>query len=400
MRPSFCDASPPGYIGPMNPRTLTKTLLLCAALGAARPAEAACPERSQWPTEGWPTRTLPAGRAEALKDFEDYAFTLTGKDEERKGIRTDGVVIIHRGAVVYERYARGYAEGKRHLGWSMSKSAINALTGLAVARGALTLDDSICAHLKPARDEACAITVRHLLEFASGLDWRETYEGQSNQASSVLAMLYGEGQRDMVAFITSHALRDAPGTSWMYSSGDTTLLAGVLDASLTPRLGRNWPFVLLRDTLGMRSAVWERDGKGVPVGSSYLYATPRDWAKLGFFFLNDGCWENQRVLPEGWVAASTTPSEALQKKTVDREDGDVQGRQFWLNRRVPGVQETLPWPNVPEGAYALRGHWGQSVSVIPSMDLVVVRVADDRESGAFSLDAFLSRAMKLVEESR
>jgi CubicO group peptidase (beta-lactamase class C family) len=299
--------------------------------------------------------------------------------------------------VVYERYARGYAEGKRHLGWSMTKSATNALTGYAVAHDVLKLDDSICKYVKPTREEACRITVRHLLEFASGLDWRETYEGQSNQASSVLAMLYGEGQKDMVAFITSHALRDAPGTSWQYSSGDATLLAGVLDAAQRQVAGRDWPFLLLRDLLGMGTAVFERDGKGVPVGSSYLYATPRDWAKLGFLFLNDGCWENKRVLPEGWVADSTTPSEPLKLKQIDREDGDVQGRQLWLNRRVPGVQETLPWPHVPEGAYALRGHWGQSVSVIPSKDLVVVRVADDRESGAFELDTFLERAMALVE---
>lgn len=384
----------------MRPLNLPTTLLLCAAaLSVAEPASAACPERSRWPTNGWTAKPLPTSpaRAEALKSFEDYAFTLTGKDEERKGIRTDGVVIIHHGEVVYERYARGYAEGKRHLGWSMTKSATNALTGLAVAQGRLSLDDSICKYVKPTREEACGITVRHLLEFASGLDWRETYEGQSNQASSVLAMLYGEGQKDMVGFITSHALRDAPGTSWQYSSGDATLLAGVLDAAQRPVSGRDWPFLLLRDTLGMSTAAFERDGKGVPVGSSYLYATPRDWAKLGFFFLNDGCWDNQRVLPENWVADSTTPSEPLKLKQIDREDGDVQGRQLWLNRKVPGLQDTLPWPHVPEGAYALRGHWGQSVSVIPSKDLVVVRVADDRESGAFELDTFLERAMALVE---
>ncbi len=378
---------------------LLPTLLCAAALSASGPASAACPERAQWPTQGWTTKSLPPSpaRAEALQALEDYAFTLTGKDEEREGIRTDAVVIIHRGEVVYERYARGYAEGKRHLGWSMSKSATNALTGFAVARGLLSLDDSLCKHVKPTREEACAITVRHLLEFASGLDWRETYEGQSNQASSVLAMLYGEGQRDMVGFITSHTLRDAPGTSWMYSSGDTTLLAGVLDGALRRVEGRDWPFVLLRDVLGMRTAVWERDGKGVPVGSSYLFATPRDWAKLGFFFLNDGCWENQRVLPEGWVADSTTPSEPLKLKRLGWVEGDVQGRQFWLNRKVPGVQETLPWPHVPEGAYALLGHWGQSVSVIPSKEVVVVRVSDDRRGGVFKLDTFLERALALVE---
>lgn len=360
-------------------------------------ASAACPERATWPTQDWTTAALPAGREGALKAFEDYAFTLVGQDEERKGLRTDGVVIIHRGRLVYERYARGWDVSRRHLGWSMTKSVTNALTGLAVAQGALRLEDPICKHVKATNEKACAITVRNLLEFGSGLDWKESYEGGPLQTSSVLAMLYGEGRRDTVAFITSHALRDAPGTSWEYSSGDSTLLAGVVGAAMKPRQGDGWEWKLLFEPVGVRTAVLERDNKGVVVGSSLMHATPRDWAKLGFFFLNDGCWEGQRLLPEGWVAASVVASEPLKGKRVDWDPGDVQGRQLWLNLRVPGIQDEKPWPSVPEDAYAMRGHWGQSVTIIPSLDMVVVRMADDRERGAFHLDAFLARAIALVE---
>ena len=370
--------------------------LLVAVLSVPRPAVAACPERAQWPTQDWPTGTLPAGREQALEAFEDYTFTLEGKDEERKGVRTDGVVIIHKGRLVYERYARGFKAEQRHLGWSMSKSVTNALTALAVAHGALTLDDSICKHVKATNEAACAITVRHLLEFGSGLDWKEGYENGSLQTSSVLAMLYGEGRRDMVAFITSHALRDKPGTSWEYSSGDTTLLAGVVGAAMKSRFEEGWEWKLLLDRVGARSAVFERDGKGTLVGSSLMHATPRDWAKLGFLFLNDGCWEGQRLLPEGWVAASVEVSEPLKQKRVDWDPGDVQGRQFWLNRRVPGVQDEKPWPDVPEDAYAMRGHWSQSVTIIPSLDLIIVRMADDREK-TFKFNTFLARAIALVE---
>ncbi|HEX8703774.1 MAG TPA: serine hydrolase domain-containing protein, partial [Myxococcaceae bacterium] len=248
-------------------------------------ASAACPEQATWPTKDWSTAALPAGREEALKAFEEYAFALVGKDEERKGYRTDGVVIIHRGRLVYERYARGWEASHRHLGWSMTKSVTNALTGLAVAQGVLTVEDPICKHVKATNEKACAITVRNLLEFGSGLDWKEAYEGGPLQTSSVLAMLYGEGRRDTVAFITSHALRDTPGTSWEYSSGDTTLLAGVVGAAMKPKLGDGWEWKLLFDPLGVRSAVLERDNRGVVVGSSLMHATPRDWAKLGFFFL-------------------------------------------------------------------------------------------------------------------
>jgi CubicO group peptidase (beta-lactamase class C family) len=309
-------------------------------------------------------------------------------------------LIIHRGRVVYERHGRGWDAGKRHLAWSVSKSFINALTGIAVERGAVALEDSICKHLSTKvvkRQEACAITVRHLLEFSSGLDWREDYEnGGTHQDSSVLAMLYGEGRKDMVSFIASHPLRDPPGTTWMYSSGDTTLLGGVLDAALRPTLGKDWAWPLLFDVLGMESAAWERDGKGVPVGSSYLYATPRDLAKLGFLFLNDGCWEGRRVLPEGWVAASTQVSEPIRLRALERGTDDVQGRQWWLNQPIPGVQEQRPWPGLPEGAFLARGHWGQSIAVIPSQDVVVVRTADDRD-GSFSLETFLKLALAVVE---
>jgi CubicO group peptidase (beta-lactamase class C family) len=382
--------SPPGASLPLG---------LLLLLGLPEGAEAGCPERALWPAKEWPSASLPEGSEPARRDFEAYAFTRQEPAGARKGIRTDGVLLIHRGRLVYERYAPGWTAQRRHLGWSMSKSVTNALTGLAVAQGALALEDSLCKYVKSSRESACAIQVRHLLEFSSGLDWQEGYEDGPLQTSSVLAMLYGEGRADMVSFITSHAQRDAPGTSWEYSSGDATLLAAVVGSAMRARQADGWEWRLLFEPVGVHSAVWERDSRGVLVGSSLLYATPRDWAKLGFLFLNDGCWEGRRLLPEGWVARSTAVSAPLRQKRLYWEPGDVQGWQFWLNRRVPGVQDGKPWPHVPEDAYAMRGHWGQSVTVIPSMDLVVVRLADDREPGAFELDAFLARALALVGQT-
>lgn len=380
-------------------RALPTVAALLATLLPLAASAADCPTRDTWPTEGWPDgkAEVAEARAAQIQALEDYAFKLEGKEEERKGVRTDGVVLIHRGRVVYERYGRGWDASRRHLSWSVSKSFINALTGIAVKRGVVFLEDSICKHLPWVREDNCSIQVRHLLEFSSGLDWKESYEGSGYQDSSVLAMLYGVGRGDMPAFIAGHPRRDEPGTTWMYSSGDTTLLAGVLDAALRPGLGKDWAWRLLFDVLGARSVSWERDGKGVLVGSSYLHATPRDLAKLGWLFLNDGCWERQRVLPVGWVEASTQVSEPIQRKAFYRGSDDVQGWSWWLNRPIPGVQAELPWPSVPEGAYAARGHWGQSISVIPSLDLVVVRTADDRD-GSFSLDTFLKLAIAVVED--
>jgi CubicO group peptidase (beta-lactamase class C family) len=370
---------------------VSATALAALALAPASARAGECPARERWPTAEWTSSR--AENAAAVADLESFAFTLAGKDEERKGTRTDGVVIVRGGEIVYERYARGYGETRRHLGWSVTKSFVNALAGIAVAKGQLALSDSVCKHVKAAREDNCAITVKQLIEFASGIDWKESYENESNQVSSVLAMLYGEGRRDIFAFVTGHERRDPAGESYAYSSGDTNVLAGVLDAALKPRHGEDYPWKLLFDPIGMRSAAWERDAKGTIIGSSYVYATPRDFARFGYLLLNDGCWNGARLLPEGWVADSTAPSEPFEKKALFRDPGDVQGRHFWLNRTVAGAQDTLPWPDAPGDAYAARGHWGQSITVVPSLDLVIVRVADDRESDPERFNGFLKRAI-------
>jgi len=383
-------------------RTAPWPALLPATLAALLAAPAAhaqiCPARPYWPTHDWRSRVneVAASHQAEIDAFEAYAFTLTGEDAERTGVRTDGAVIIRGGVLIYERYARDFDAGMRHLAWSVTKSVTNALTGIAVARGAIALDDPICDHLDDVPEENCAITVQDLLEFASGLDWAEVYEDQGNQASSVLAMLYGEGHRDMVGFVSGHQLRDAPGTTFDYSSGDAVALAGVIDEVLRPGLGENYAWPLLFDVLGMRSVTMERDNKGIFVGASYLYATPRDLARFGFLFLNDGCWDDQRLLPEGWVEDSTRVSEPYKRGKVRADEDGVQGRHWWLNREVPEQGVSLPLPDVPDDAYMASGHWGQYIVVIPSLDLVVVRTGDDRD-GTFNLNRFTKLAIAVAE---
>ncbi len=378
-------------------------LWMVAVVGAfagAAHAQSTCPTGVTWPGEAWPdvSAQVAAQKADAIRALEDYAFTLEGADEERRGLRTDGVVILRGGQLLYERYARGHDASKRHLSWSVSKSFTNALVGIAVGQGRMSLDDSVCEYLTWAADEEedkCGITVRHLLEFSSGLDWQEVYEGASNQSSSVLSMLYGAGHKDAARFILGHDLRDPPGESWMYSSGDSTLLMAAVQAAMQPEHGERFAWTQLLTPIGMRGAVWERDRAGTIIGSSYLYATPRDLARFGYLLRHDGCWDGTRILPEGWVAGSTQVSEAMTKKRLHREPDDVQGRQFWLNKAVPGVDEARPFPDLPEDAFFARGHWGQSISVIPSWDLVVVRVGDDREGG-FDLERFLLLAREVA----
>jgi CubicO group peptidase (beta-lactamase class C family) len=365
---------------------------LAVAASASASATPACPPG---PTLPWPDETarVRAGRPRELAALEAYAFTLDGPDAARRGVRTDGLVILHRGALTYERYGRGFGADTPHIAWSVTKSLVGGLAAAAIAEGAVSLDDSVCRHLPSAPPARCGITVRHLLEWASGLDWQESYEHAPRQASSVLAMLYGVGRLDMAGFVLGHPALAEPGAQWAYSSGDSLLLAAVLGAAMEPRHGRDWPWKVLLEPLGLERAVLERDARGTFVGASSLWATPRELARFAQLHLRDGCWGGRRLLGAGWVREATEVSPALRRGSLFRKEGDVTGRALWLNRPVPELRQGVPWPSVPEDGYWMRGHWGQLVAVIPSLELVIVRTGDDRDERAFDPDRFLGLAI-------
>ncbi len=361
-----------------------------------------CPAREIWPGEAWTDRSAAAATsaATAIEAFEAYAFPadLDWGDTKRRGVRTDGVVILKGGEVVYERYDNGYDADKPHLAWSVSKTFTNVLAGIAVHQGLLSEDDSICTAIDGLPSENCDITLTHALEFSTGLDWLETYEDASPTNSSVLAMLYGEGQADMPAFVASHPLRDTPGTTFAYSSGDANLIAALAGHALAPTYGDHWPWEVLFDRIGMTRTTFERDAAGNYVGSSWVWAPPRSMARLGYLLLNDGCWNGERLLPAGWVATSTTPGEGIRTRHLDGDDS-VNGRQIWLNVPVPEVGIDAPrWPDVPQTAYAALGHWKQAIFVAPEQDVVIVRTGDDRD-GSFSWNTFFSLALAIAEDA-
>ncbi len=382
-------------------RSIACIAWLVASLATLAPfarAEAACPQDVTWPEPDWPVELVADGPARA--EFEDYLFTLVGADEDRKGIRTDGVVVVHHGRIIFERYARGFTQQNRHLAWSVSKSIHNALVGVAVLRGELAIEDSVCDYY-PVAEAACEMTVDDLLGWGSGYDWNEGYEDEPYYLSSVIAMLYGVGSSDMAAFVAGHELAYAPGTVYRYSSGDSVLLSAVLEGALPGELKASHPWEFLFDPIGMTSAVFERDRAGTFVGSSYVYATPRDLARFGYLFLRDGCWDGERLLPEGWVALSTEPNPAfLNDRSFEwARDGEaIPGRHWWLNVAVPELAVDSKWPSAPPDTFAALGHWGQTIFVIPSEDLVLVRTADDREVGALDRDRYLELALALAAE--
>jgi len=372
---------------------MIQLLLTVVALAGDCPVATHGPAGADWADHTEEVAGLAPERVAAL---DGYLFPGNLDEKTRAGVRTDGVVIVRDGALLYERYGRDWTGDKPHLLWSASKSFATTLAGIAVQEGRIQLTDSICDHIEVGDPASCAIRVQDLMDFSSGLAWRETYENDPPTASSVLAMLFGQGHRDMSRFVTGHTLRDPPGSTYQYSSGDTNVLTDVARSALEEAHGERFPWTTLFEPLGITSAVWERDGSGLPIGSSYLYLTPRDAARYGAFMLDDGCVGDQRILPAGWWARAARVNDAMAQKSYERVEGDVPGWGLWLNEPVPALGEGSPWPAVPTDVYCALGHWRQGICAIPSHDLVVVRFADDRDD-TFSYDDFLPLAIALAE---
>ena len=345
--------------------------------------------RSRWPTHEWPRTTPEAAGLDpaALARLDAYVFRRSGDDIDRRGQRTNALLIVRNGAIVYERYARGYDAETPLLTWSVSKVLANAVIGVAVGEGRLALDAPAARYYPPLdHDRHSEIRITDLLRMSSGLDWKETYEG-APFFSSVVAMLYARGSRDMAAFSAAHELVHAPGTWWNYASGDTNLLMAALKGTMSEAEYADYPWRALFDRVGMTSVTWERDRAGTFVGSSYLYATARDLARWGFLMLNDGVWDGQRILPEGWVRYSLTMAPSYYRTQMAPGDRSTNpSAQIYLNLGDPDRGIPQPWPAAPSDTFSASGHWGKGIFVMPSLALIVVRLGDDREYGCDPLE--------------
>ena len=273
---------------------------------------------------------------------------------------TRAVVVVHRGRIVAERYAEGFTAHTALPGWSMAKSVVNALAGVMVRDGLIALDTPL-AQLAPQalaewRDDLRrSITVGQALTMTTGLAFDESYV---NPFSDAMRMLFTSG--DAVQVARSRSLSHSPGSHWAYSSGTTNLLMrALLQAAPEARRAR-----LVEETvftrIGMYSAVLERDAAGTPIGSSFMYASARDWARFGWLYANDGVWAGERVLPEGWVAYSRAP--------VPESIGQY-GAHFWIKDDSTDHPAALP-----ADSFHATGHAMQRITIIPSRELVVVRL--------------------------
>ncbi|MHC8306923.1 serine hydrolase domain-containing protein [Pseudomonas sp. PB3P13] len=335
-----------------------------------------------WPGEQWSSG--PGVTGPDLQALENYAFPPRD-DVTRRGIRTDALLVIRDGQLIYERYTAPTHAQTPHLTWSISKSLLATLLGVAWGEGLFKLDDPALKYYPPLQKHP-AISMADLLHWASGLDWQEDYE-YAPLKSSVVAMLYTRGRQDMAAFTADHTGYARPGQAFRYSSGDTNLLSAALKNIVGPARYADYPWTALFEPLGIRDAVWESDASGTFVGSSYAYLTARDLARIGLLMAREGRWRDRQLLPGDWVAFNRAPFAGYKAN----QDEAVPGGHWWLNRST--TSGAKPWPDAPADTFAALGHWGQAMYVMPGEKLVIVRYGDDRD-GTYRHNELLKFALK------
>ncbi len=317
------------------------------------------PEGVPWPTDEWPRGDAPV----ALTPLVDAMF-----DADGDLTRAYAVVVVHKGRLVAERYAdviehfdgpdEPIGPETQLLSWSMAKSMLHALVGMLVDEDRLEVQAPADVPLwrtddDPRRD----ITLDHLLAMRDGLDFIEDYVDAGR--SDVIEMLFGKGKDDVAHFAADRPLKATPGERFNYSSGTTNVISSMV-ARLVGSGGPYEEFLQSRlfDAIGMRSSRATFDPAGTFIASSFAYCTAQDFARFGTLYLRDGLWDGERLLPEGWV------DHARRLQSIDESTGNGYGAHWWVDPDdVDGF-----------GTFWANGYEGQSIMVVPGLDLVVVRL--------------------------
>ena len=311
--------------------------------------------------------TMPNVVSDTLATIDSLQFhMLPAPAEERAAINpilekaiqdsiyhTRALLVLHHGKIAGEQYAEPFDSNSMFIGWSMTKSVIATLIGILVQDGKIHIDDRVPIEKWKDDPQLSKITWKEMLQMNAGLQWDEVYSWRSNATR----MLYIEG--DIYNYLTDFKTEFEPGTYWEYSSGVSNLLSGLLRQVIgNEQQYHLFPFNALAGPIGMNHFVMETDAAGNFIGSSYSHATAREWARFGQLYLNHGVWNGKRIFPGDWSTFVSTPA--------PNADGQF-GGHFWLNSG--GLL-----PDVPSDAYFADGFMGQRVFILPSQDMVVVRL--------------------------
>ncbi|NLG97771.1 MAG: serine hydrolase [Chloroflexi bacterium] len=317
-------------------------ILLIAGCAQPQPEAVSSSDAVQWPTSGWKTAGPEQQGVDAQKLAEMQAYI------EQSGLNLHSLLIVRNGYIVSETYYNGSSQSAEHELFSVTKSVIATLIGMAVDQAKLAIDQPVSDFL-PVADYANpspskqAMTVEDLLTMTSGLDWPEV--------DSTFRSMYMS--RDWVRWVMDLPMREELGETFLYCSGCSHVLSAILQQSVG-MTAEEYAKRNLFAPLGIRDYSWEKDAQGISVGGWGLSLTARDMAKLGYLYLRNGEWDGEQILSQEWIAAAAS-------KHVDT-DGDLgYGYQWWI------------YPDY--GAYTALGRDGQTIFVIPDMDLVIVTTA-------------------------
>jgi CubicO group peptidase (beta-lactamase class C family) len=330
---------------PASPASSVSAASVAAQLPASAQASSAGTDAA-WPDGNTVTTTAALDRLLA--------------DDALAGPGMRAIVVVDHGRIVAERYGSGFLATTPLLGWSMTKTVIAGLVGALIKDGRLALDQP-AGWPTAGSDGRERIRIADLLAMSSGLRFNEAY----GTVSDVTRMLYL--QPDMTQFARAQPLLHPAGEFWSYSSGTANILSRIVQDA-AGRLSAAYPAEKLFKPLGMTSAMIETDEYGTLVGSSYMYATARDWARYGLFLLQKGVWRGQEILPPGYVAMMASP--------VAASGGEYGHGLVWLwgsDAITPGQNPDTTF-GIPADTFWMEGHDGQSTAIIPSRQLVVVRL--------------------------
>lgn len=348
------------------------------------------PNGVPYPTKQWQYQVLNPGAQAKLKAVVNKGFD---KSIPELG-ETRALLIVKGSKIIHEQYAKGYDKDTRLISWSMGKSITSALYGILQKQGKVKLDDTLNNPFWSKDDARNKITFDQALRMSDGINWREeNYSDPLHNDAAI--MLFGKGRDNIVKYVSSRPKKHNPGEVWNYSSGTTNLIAAAISQRLGPRQAgdptgkiamRNFMFDNLFKPIGMSQTSPEFDANGNLYGSSLIYATAQDYARFGLLFLRGGKWEDKQILDTSFVDYVRTP-------TVSK-NATHYGAHWWLS---PSNKTGL-LKNGPYDSFEAHGHEGQIIMVIPSKDLVIVRLGmSNHEKSWDRLGDYLQNIVNAIE---
>lgn len=302
-------------------------------------------------------------------------------------VRTRAVLISQAGRLIAEKYAADFNESTLFPGWSMTKSAFGTLFGSLVAAKKIAIGDSgLLREWTTPNDARAKISAEDLLRMRSGLKFSEKY---AQTGSDVNRMLFCE--YDTAAYAVRRPSERAPGSRWQYMSGSSNILSLIARRLLGDNEYRSWPHRELFGPLGAETAVFELDAAGTFVASSHLFMRARDWLSLGELMLGRGALNEERIFGPEWIdfLTSATP----------QSPNAAYGAHWWLKLSPELGGQTEFARAVPAGSFHALGHEGQCLSVIPSRNLVILRLGLSIDIRAWNHARFLSEILAAVPEA-